>query len=186
MLRRALPLLCLPLCAACPTFSYGPEVYEIQATAQECVDEELDADCTAFELDNGEVFTAATRQPVWLRLGFDAPARNLAYVSLVFEVPGVPPIRRTCAIPSEPIDDDEGFGCAAVRLFGDAGSDSGNPARTAEGVLELETLLVAPEPGPHAISAWLTDAEGLDSPVVRWQFSVIEPLRPMPPSEGEE
>jgi hypothetical protein len=176
-------LLCVPLLAACPTFSVGPEAYELPVTAAACEAKDLAADCTTFALDNGTIFTAATRQSVALRLGFEAPARNLAYVALVFEVPGRPPIRRTCAIPAEPLSNTEDHGCASIGLGGNGSGVSGDPAGAAEGVLHIEAVLLAPEPGSYAISVWLTDDEGLDSPVVRWQFPVVEPQRPLPEDE---
>lgn len=182
MPRRALLLPCLPVLAGCPTFSYGPEASVASASSQQCTEAGLDEGCTSFQVDNGDVYTDAVAQPVWLRIAFEAPERNLAYLNLEYSVPGMPLVRRTCSIPTsmDAEEVEEGFGCVRVELLGDEDGSIGDPSSTAEGILEVGASLLAPQPGSHAIAAWLTDDNGFDSPVVRWQFSVIEPLRDDP------
>jgi hypothetical protein len=185
--RRALSLLCLPLLAGCPTFSHGPEASIPLVSSEECESAGLDEGCTSFEVDNGDVHTDPSAQPIWLRIEFEALERNLAYLNVEYSVPGMPLLRRTCSLSTE--DDDEeveaGFGCIRVTLLGD-GEELIDPSSTAEGVLAVGASLQAPQPGSHAISAWLTDDNGFDSPVVSWQFPVLEPLRTDPDAPPAE
>lgn len=202
VLLRALPLLGLPLLAACPTFSYGPEAFEIEADPLDCEGVGLEATCTRFELDNGTIFTSPVPQSVWLRLGFEADHRNLEDLVLEYEIPGRSPVRVACPLTGEVVDMDAGddgvpevedgsepswaeLGCRAPQLADATETTLTSPAEAAQGVLELEALVLAEQAGSYAISAWLTDANGLESPTVRWQFPVVDPVRPdpAPPSE---
>lgn len=206
MLLRALPLLCLPLLTACPTFSYGPEAFELEADPLDCEAVGLEASCTRFELDNGIVFATPVPQSVWLRLGFEADHRNLQDLVLEYEIPGRSPVRVACPLVGEEDEEDmdagddgepvpevtDGsepswpeLGCGAVQLADATETTLTSPAAAARGVLEVESLILAEHAGSHAISAWLTDTTGLQSPTLRWQFPVIDPMRPdpSPPSE---
>jgi len=216
VLRRALALLVLPLLAACPTFAYGPEAYEIRATAAECEAALLEEDCTRFQLDNGTLRASDQAQPVLLQLGFRSDFRNLVDLHLRYEIPGRSPIDAICPLvgvsdtdtetgtgegTTAETGDETGTGgdetgtgtggdtegddapvptqeltCVAVGLAdGIPTSTDSNVARTAEGVMAIQASIVAPDPGSYAISAWLVDANRFESPVVRWQFPVIEP-----------
>jgi hypothetical protein len=190
-----LPRVLLPsgvlLLAACPTFSYGPEAYEVEVESSACVEAGLRRGCSRFRYDNGEIYTSSDPQLVQLRVGFESDERNLAYLRLDFSVPGMPLVRRTCALPTGPTDAsltgledlemlgevDEGFGCALVVLADASTADDVDATRTAQGILEIQAALLAAEPGPYAISALLVDDNDLQSSTVRWQFTVREPER---------
>lgn len=209
MLPRALLLLGAPLLAACPSLAYGPEAYEVIADPQDCQTAGLASDCSRFVLENGDIYTGPNPQPVSLSLGFEANYHNLADLVLEYEIPGRSPVRVVCSL--EESDASTGTGTDTGTDTGsDTGSDTGDtdteaapetveselacavpnleaarPTSSARGVLEIEAFILAEQAGSYAISAWLTDTRGFDSPVVRWQFPVLDPVRlePGQPSE---
>ncbi|MCA9707630.1 MAG: hypothetical protein KDK70_17405 [Myxococcales bacterium] len=165
---------------ACPSFAVGPEAFEVAPTSRECELAELEPEsCTRFVLDNGPIYDADEIQPLVLRLGFEASERNLEFVTVSYERPGAPPVEHSCdfGLYDQAPQGGSTLRCSAVALAGTT-SDEIAPVRgAAQGVLEISLDVLADSPGPHALSAWLTDANDYESVPVRWQFSVLEPVR---------
>ncbi|MCX4247069.1 hypothetical protein [Paraliomyxa miuraensis] len=196
MIRHARLLVVLPLLAACPTFEYGPEAYELTASCVELgpgggvvVDDDGEprvVTCSRFEHDNGAVLlTSPQPQPLVLVFGFEAFERNLDYVTLQYERPGLPPSRLICPFGYGLEDEDvsaDGIQCLSVGLDGhdpeDPGDQPSTPEGAASGVIDVRARIDAAVPGQYAISAWLTDDNDFESPVLRWQFTVQDPPEP--------
>lgn len=181
MLLRVIPSIGLVALAACPSFAVGPEAYELlERDGAACEAAGLgSAPCSVFELDNGTVFDDAELQPLRLRFGFESTERNLSHLNLSYERPGQSPVDLTCDFGVHvPVPQGgPSLQCHRVTLSNAADDEADRLTSTARGVLEADLDILADQVGPHALSAWLTDDNGYDSPKLRWQFTVLAPER---------
>lgn len=176
-----LPLLGLLALAACPSFAVGPEAFELlERDEATCEAAELGpAPCSRFEVDNGVLFNDVDPQPLQLRFGFESTERNLSYLSLSYERPGQAPVEQTCdfGIYEQDPQGSPELRCYRVTLSNTGEDEASGVATTARGVLDVDLDVLADEAGPYAVSMWLTDDNGFESPTIRWQFTVREPER---------
>jgi len=166
---------------ACPSFAVGPDAYPLVETDDDvCEAAELGAaPCSGLDVDNGVIFDEDLPQPVLFSMGFVSNERNLDYVTVSYERPGHPVREEICGFglyPANPQGDAE-LRCYSATLAGTFDTTISPVSSAAEGVLSIDLDILADEPGTHALSAWLTDANGYDSPTVRWQFVVQQPER---------
>lgn len=182
--RRALPLVLLPLLAACPSFAYGPEAYELYEDDELiCMDAGFEGAPCPYIATINHFDTDTDWRPFVLELGFEATERNLDYVTLVYERPGQAPTSHSCAFGRGLDDTDvDGFICTFVGLAGYEEGSTGqrSPADVTQGVMRIDTLIDARTPGPYAFSVWLTDDNDFESEVLRWQLTLHEPQRNLP------
>jgi len=180
VLRRLILLACPLALTACPSFAVGPDAYAlVERDGSVCAEAELGDDpCAVFDLDNGTIYDDDAVQPLLLQLGFSSSERNLDFVNLSYERPGLPPIEQTCGFGIHLIPQGSGqLACFSATLAGTTEEEVASVSETAQGILQIDLDILANEVGPYAISAWLTDDNGYESPVVRWQFNVFEPER---------
>lgn len=125
-------------------------------------------------MDNPGVVASELGTLITLRFGFEVPSRNLERVELSYERPGQSPVDLACAFGADmeaPANPGPVW-CRSVTLDG---SDL-TPDTALEGTLEVQLDVLADVAGPHALSMWVTDENDLSSPVLRWQFQVLDPV----------
>ena len=162
--------------AGCETYELGPDVVQLYETdAETCADVGQEAPCPLLDVDNAGLSSSVDPQLLLLRFGFESSRGDIERLFVRYEAPGQSPAQRQCPFSPEASEGSASDPLRCLRATLD-GSDA-LPGSATEGILAVEVDVLATETGPHAISVWLSDALELESPVLRWQFTVTEPVR---------